>query len=122
MSKIICDICGTTYPSSAENCPICGCSNEAAADLLDADPISGEILDEGMDMVVDAPATNRKKEIFDFDEVNAEDVPDEEDSEEDYDEEEDYDAEEEEEGQRDCAEESQEAPSNGEAFTFSEVN
>ena len=30
-------------------------------------------------------------------------------------------AEEEEEGQRDCAEESQEAPSNGEAFTFSEV-
>lgn len=31
-------------------------------------------------------------------------------------------AEEEDEHQRDCAEESQEAPSNGEAFTFSEVN
>ena len=31
-------------------------------------------------------------------------------------------AEDEEEGQRDCTEESQETPSNGEAFTFSEVN
>lgn len=25
MSKIICDICGTTYPDTAEQCPICGC-------------------------------------------------------------------------------------------------
>ena len=100
MSKIICDICGTTYPSSAENCPICGCSNAAAAELLAADPMSGEILDAGTDVVVDASVTNRKKEIFDFDEVNAEAVPAEEDSEEDYDEAEDYDAEEEEETPR----------------------
>ena len=82
MNKIICDICGTTYPSSAENCPICGCSNAAAADLLAADPISGEILDEETDFVVDSSVVSRKKEIFDFDEVNAEDVPEEEDPEE----------------------------------------
>ncbi len=25
MSKIICDVCGTRYPESAEQCPICGC-------------------------------------------------------------------------------------------------
>ena len=57
MNKIICDICGTTYPSSAENCPICGCNNAAAAELLAADPISGEILEEGTDMVVEASVT-----------------------------------------------------------------
>lgn len=26
MSKVICDVCGTTYPETAEQCPICGCS------------------------------------------------------------------------------------------------
>ena len=26
MSKIICDMCGTAYPESAEFCPICGCT------------------------------------------------------------------------------------------------
>ena len=26
MSKIICDMCGTAYPESADLCPICGCS------------------------------------------------------------------------------------------------
>lgn len=25
MSKIICDVCGTRYPDSSEQCPICGC-------------------------------------------------------------------------------------------------
>lgn len=25
MSKIICDVCGTTYPETATQCPICGC-------------------------------------------------------------------------------------------------
>ena len=25
MSKIICDICGTSYPETASQCPICGC-------------------------------------------------------------------------------------------------
>ena len=28
MNKIICDICGSTYPETAEQCPICGSSRE----------------------------------------------------------------------------------------------
>ena len=34
MSKIICDICGTSYPETEERCPICGCAPGVAADLL----------------------------------------------------------------------------------------
>ena len=26
MSKVICDVCGTTYPETAAVCPICGCA------------------------------------------------------------------------------------------------
>ena len=37
MSKIICDICGTTYPSSAESCPICGFNNKISEDILNVD-------------------------------------------------------------------------------------
>ena len=46
MSKIICDICGTSYPDTADCCPICGCSRENAGslaedDLLERDPDVG---------------------------------------------------------------------------------
>ena len=34
MSKIICDICGTTYPETAERCPICGCTKEMVDHFL----------------------------------------------------------------------------------------
>ena len=69
MSKIICDICGTTYPESADICPICGCSRDAAEELLGEETVSEEIVEEGK------PAffATKKKEIFDFDEVNTED-------------------------------------------------
>lgn len=26
MGRVICDVCGTTYPDTAEQCPICGCA------------------------------------------------------------------------------------------------
>ncbi len=29
MSKVICDICGTSYPDTASQCPICGCVRSA---------------------------------------------------------------------------------------------
>ncbi len=29
MSKVICDVCGTTYPETAGACPICGCAKNA---------------------------------------------------------------------------------------------
>lgn len=31
MSKIICEVCGTRYPDSSEQCPICGCVNGNAS-------------------------------------------------------------------------------------------
>lgn len=33
MSKVICDICGTTYPESEDFCPNCGCSQDVSADM-----------------------------------------------------------------------------------------
>ena len=35
MSKVICDVCGTSYPDTANQCPICGC---ARADVTDPVP------------------------------------------------------------------------------------
>ena len=32
MSKIICDVCGTSYPDSAAQCPICGCVKPSNAE------------------------------------------------------------------------------------------
>lgn len=88
MSKIICDICGTTYPDTSECCPICGFSNDSSVELPVSD-YSEEAFLEEMDVKTSTPpASARKKEIFDFDEVNMEEEPEEEYSEQDYDEEE----------------------------------
>ena len=84
MSKIICDICGTSYPDTADCCPICGCSRDAADGIL-----GGDLLEQtAEEMVQDSP--RKRKEIFDYDEVNSE--PEEESvtyAQTDYDEEED---------------------------------
>lgn len=99
MNKHICDICGTSYPSTAESCPICGYSTTDAEDLLTEEVAYEEYADDQNAY----KAGSRKKEIFDFDEVNTESDPDEdedEDEEEEEEEEEDYDEEEEEEAPR----------------------
>ena len=31
MSKVICDVCGTTYPETATQCPICGCAKNSVS-------------------------------------------------------------------------------------------
>lgn len=70
MSKIICEICGTTYPETASHCPICGCSKDAAAEFLGEEAFLEET-------VVDSKTKGgkftpkKKKEIFDFDEANS---------------------------------------------------
>ena len=64
MDKIICDICGTRYPCDTECCPICGCTNAAAGEILNEDMLLDEVEEE-------VPAVGKKKEIFDFDEVNS---------------------------------------------------
>lgn len=37
MSKIICDVCGTSYPDTATQCPICGCVRSADAQAVAAE-------------------------------------------------------------------------------------
>jgi len=83
MNKINCEICGTSYPETADCCPICGCSRETAKDFSTEELEREEIVEETTD--------SRKKDIFDFDEVNAPVVkpdPDDDDDDEDYDDEE----------------------------------
>lgn len=70
MSKIICDICGTTYQDTAERCPICGCTREAAAGLLGEDLLTENRIVEEQNPKSGKFAP-RKREIFDFDEVNS---------------------------------------------------
>lgn len=43
MNKVICDVCGTTYPETATQCPICGCVKPE-----NANPVA----EEGADAVV----------------------------------------------------------------------
>lgn len=66
MSKVICEICGTTYQDTAECCPICGCPRDMSGNVTEDDLIMNQM-----------PALNKggryssgkkKKEIFDFDE------------------------------------------------------
>lgn len=47
MSKIICDVCGTKYPDSAEQCPICGRIRETSGEAAAENFVTEEIeLDE----------------------------------------------------------------------------
>ncbi len=71
MSKITCDICGTTYAETAPCCPICGYSRNpedgiGMEDLLQDEEERGR----------GGRYSFRKKEIFDYDEVNAESYED----------------------------------------------
>lgn len=42
MNKIICDVCGTTYPETASQCPICGCAKPETAQTVSGDAAAGE--------------------------------------------------------------------------------
>ena len=39
MSKVICDICGTSYPDTADRCPICGYSRDLNGDNILDNPV-----------------------------------------------------------------------------------
>lgn len=43
MSKIICDICGTKYPDTAERCPICGFVRDADSEIAADELIEEEV-------------------------------------------------------------------------------
>lgn len=65
MGKIICDVCGTTYPDTNQRCPICGCTRDEAADMLSGERMMDELL-----MDPKGKAGQKKREIFDFDEAD----------------------------------------------------
>lgn len=86
MNKVICDICGTSYPETADSCPICGCSKD----------VSAQLLAEEEDFLKDSPLSTAKKVdgkyVASF---PAEEEPEEEDWEDDEYEDEDQEEEEE---------------------------
>ena len=41
MSKVICDVCGTTYPETAQQCPICGCAKNTTAQTIAGEASEG---------------------------------------------------------------------------------
>ena len=41
MSKVICDVCGTTYPETATQCPICGCAKNTTAQTVAGEDDNG---------------------------------------------------------------------------------
>lgn len=74
MSKVICDVCGTVYQDAAGNCPICGYSKISGFEPMKVPPVEDETLithNKGGRFVENSPK-KKHKEIFDFDEVNAE--------------------------------------------------
>lgn len=74
MSKIICDICGTSYPDTVDSCPICGYNRSGK--LTRAPEV---YFDEEPQEEYAAEPVRKPKAIFDFDEVNPdEEVPQEE--------------------------------------------
>ena len=92
MNKVICDICGTTYPETADSCPICGYARYPEIELTEEDLLMDEPpLTRSKGGRFEEPSGKRRsKEIFDFDQVNPEDEeePGEEDEEyEEYEEE-----------------------------------
>lgn len=46
MSKIICDVCGTSYPETASQCPICGCARPADAGVAAGESALSEMNEE----------------------------------------------------------------------------
>lgn len=87
MSKVICDICGTLYPETADNCPICGYSRLTDVELTEEDLLMEEppLTRNKGGKYAEPGKKRRNKEIFDYDRVNPQPDPDEDEDEEDED-------------------------------------
>ncbi len=42
MNKVICDVCGTMYPDTAEQCPICGCASKGPVEAVATDALGAQ--------------------------------------------------------------------------------
>lgn len=72
MSKMVCDICGTTYDEASGACPVCGWK---PGDNLDATSDIDDIMNDDFeldDLDIDASeaSTQKGKPVFDYDAVN----------------------------------------------------
>lgn len=71
MSKIVCDICGTTYDNSQGACPVCGWTPGTTLDSTSADV--DDILNDDFLLDEESPSGNasqKGKAVFDYDAVN----------------------------------------------------
>ncbi len=74
MSKIVCDICGTSYDDTTGACPVCGWAPGSSLDSTtdDMDPILSDDLQLDDVDLEDTPSVppQRGKAVFDYDAVN----------------------------------------------------
>lgn len=71
MSKIICDVCGTTYLDAADHCPICGYSQSGLRQSQYQTP------EDAGGIGKFAPIPQKQKAIFDYDEENPQEAQEE---------------------------------------------
>lgn len=90
MNKVICDICGTSYPENAEQCPICGYSRDFKVEPLadDEEFVLDEMLledvevkDEAVEKIVPAASARPARNSLDTDDDDSEDEDEDEETE-----------------------------------------
>lgn len=103
MSKIICDICGTSYPDTADQCPICGCAKDFSAEILGQEVTQEEVaapapVEEAAAVAAAKSARFGKKKapVYDEDEDDYDDEDEDEDEDDDYEDDDDEDEDEDE--------------------------
>ena len=82
MNKIICEICGTAYPDTADKCPICGYSRDLSAKAAQEEFTMDDAAPGAEPKANSDSGENKSRGIFDFDAVNSEIYQDTEDEEE----------------------------------------
>ncbi len=95
MSKIICDICGTSYPETEERCPICGCARDfkldGYVDELMEDGANQETAVQGQQMAAAAAGNvSDAEDLFD-DDIYSDSYEDDVTDEDDFEDDDDYD-------------------------------
>ena len=75
MSKIICDVCGTSYPETASQCPICGCARPADAGITAGESATSEMNDESTYHYVKGGRFSKKNVRSRMKEQSAQPVP-----------------------------------------------
>ena len=89
MSKIICEICGTKYPDTADQCPICGYTNDVTA-KTETEEVLEEVVQEARPKSKGGKFSKAKTRKQDEEEIRPIPVPEEDEDEDDYDDD-DYD-------------------------------